>query len=388
MHSEKFVFTQIFDLIHPQQFQRCVARYGGNSKVKTFSCWSQFLCVGFGQLTFRESLREIEICLNSHAAQRYHLGWSGPISRSTLADANQRRDWRIYADLAQVLIRRARHLYRDESLASELEETVYALDSTTIDLCLSLFPWARFRRTKSAIKLHTVLDLRGSIPTVITVSEGKLGDVRILDELFLEAGSFYIIDRGYVDFRRLYRFVLAAAFFVTRAKRKLRFTVLESRPVDAAAGVRCDQSVRLRHKTSRQDYRDPLRRIRYTDPATGKHLVFLTNNLALPPLAIAALYRSRWQVELFFKWVKQRLRVKHFYGNSPNAVRTQIWIAVCVYVLIATVKKTVKSEHSLTTILQILSVNAFEKVPLAQLLAETPGAIDDGNIPNQLTLNY
>ena len=388
MNSGKFVFTQVFDLVHPQQFHRCVALHDGNYKTKTFSCWSQFLCVGFGQLTFRESLREIEVCLNSRGAQLYHLGWSDPICRSTLADANHHRDWRIYSALAQGLIRRARRLYQDEPLAADLEETVYALDSTTIDLCLGLFPWARFRPTKSALKLHTVLDLRGSIPTVITITEGKRGDVRILDELLLEAGSFYVMDRGYVDFQRLYCFVRASAFFITRGKRRLKYTVLESRFVDTATGLRCDQLIRLGYGKSRQDYPEPLRRISYTDPATGKHLVFLTNNLVQPPLVIAALYRSRWQVELFFKWIKQRLRIQHFYGNSGNAVRTQIWIAICVYVLVAIVKKTVKSRLSLTTILQILSVNAFEKVPLAQLLAETASAPDDGNISNQLTLNY
>jgi hypothetical protein len=388
MNSGKFVFTQVFDLIHPQQFRRCVARYDGNYKTKTFSCWSQFLCVGFGQLTFRESLREIEVCLNSRGAQLYHLGWSGPVCRSTLADANHGRDWRIYSDLAQSLIRRARRLYQDEPLAGDLEETVYALDSTTIDLCLGLFPWAHFRPTKSAIKLHTALDLRGSIPTAITITEGKRGDVRLLDELLLETGSFYIIDRGYVDFRRLHRFVQASAFFITRGKRRLKFTVLTSSMVDAATGLRCDQLIRLGYWKSRDDYPGPLRRISYTDPATRKHLVFLTNNLTQPPLVIAALYRSRWQVELFFKWIKQRLRIKHFYGNSANAVRTQIWIAICVYVLVAIVKKMVKSSLSLTTILQILSVNAFEKVPLAQLLAEMQTALEHANPPNQLIFNY
>jgi hypothetical protein len=388
MNLGKFVFAQVFDLVHPQEFRRCVARYGGDYKSQSFSCWSQFLCVGFGQLTFRESLREIEVCLNSRRAQLYHLGWSAPISRSTLADANQRRDWPIYADLAQILIRRARRLYQTEAMVGDVEETVYALDATTIDLCLGLFPWAKFRPTKSAIKLHTVLDLRGSIPTVITITEGKRGDVRILDELLLEAGSFYILDRGYVDFRRLHRFVLAAAFFVTRGKRRLKFNVLQSSSVDKTTGLRCDQMISLSYWQSRQDYPEALRRISYTDPDTGKHLVFLTNNFSQPALVIAALYRRRWQVELFFKWIKQNLRIKHFYGNSDNAVRAQIWIATCVYVLVAIVKKIVKSERTLTTILQILSVNAFEKVPLSELLAKNGAALNDIDSPNQLTFNY
>jgi hypothetical protein len=388
MNVGKLVFSQIFDLIHPEQFRRCVRRYQGDYKIKTFSCWNQFLCMGFGQLTFRESLRDIEVCLRSRQHQLYHLGFQGPISHSTLADANHHRDWRIYADLAQVLIRRARSLYQDEELAAQLQETVYALDSTTIDLCLHLFPWARFRRSKGAVKLHTLLDLRGSIPTFIAISTGKQADVSVLDELLLEAGAFYVMDRGYVDFQRLYGFVLANAFFVTRTKTNIQFNRLKSQPVDPATGLRSDQTVWLRNPKSAQHYPDNLRRIRYFDKDTGKHLVFLTNNFHLPALVIAALYKSRWQVELFFKWIKQHLRIKHFYGNSDNAVKTQIWIAVCVYVLVAILKKQLKSDLSLNTILQILSVNAFEKDPLHQLLTAIPSQFSENNICNQLIFNY
>jgi IS4 transposase len=388
MNLGKLVFSQIFDLIHPEQFRRCVRRYNGDYKLKTFSCWNQFLCMGFGQLTFRASLRDIEVCLRSRQHQLYQLGFQGPISHSTLADANQCRDWRIYADLAQVLIRRARLLYRDDELASQLDETVYALDSTTIDLCLNLFPWARFRRSKGAIKLHTLLDLRGSIPTFIAISTGKQADVSVLDELLLEVGAFYVMDRGYVDFKRLYGFVLANAFFVTRTKTNIQFKRLKSHPVDTTTGLRSDQTVWLRNPKSVANYPDNLRRIHYVDNDTGKSLVFLTNNFQLPALVIAALYKSRWQVELFFKWIKQHLCIKHFYGNSDNAVKTQIWIAVCVYVLVAILKKQLKSELSLNTILQILSVNVFEKDPLHQLLTELPSQFADDNLCNQLIFQY
>ena len=303
MHPGKLVFAQLTDLIHPEQFHRCVRRYHGDYKVKTFSCWSQFLCMAFGQLTFRESLRDVETCLRSRHDQLYHLGIRGEVSHSTLADANRERDWRIYYDLAQLLIRRARVLYQDEPLGLELDETVYALDSTTIDLCLNLFAWARFRRTKGAIKLHTLLDLQGSIPTFILISTGKMADVRILDELVLEPGAFYAMDRGYVDFYRLYNFVLAGAFFVTRSKARLQFIHLESRPVDPATGVRSDHSVRLRNESSLKDYPAKLRRIHYVDAETGKSFLFLTNNFVLPALTIALLYKKRWTVELFFKWI-------------------------------------------------------------------------------------
>ena len=388
MHAGKLVFAQLTDLIHPEQFRRCVRRYAGDYKVKTFSCWNQFLCMAFGQLTFRESLRDVETCLRSRQDQLYHLGIRGEVSHSTLADANRERDWRIYYALAQRLIQRARALYHQEPIGLELRETIYALDSTTIDLCLNLFPWARFRRTKAAIKLHTLLDLRGSIPTFIAISQGKQADVRILDELVLEPGSFYVMDRGYLDFRRLYGFVLAAAFFVTRAKTNLQLNRLESRPVDPATGVRSDQIVWLRNLSSIKNYPDKLRRIHYVDATTGKSLVFLTNNFALPALTIARLYRSRWKVELFFKWIKQHLRIKHFYGTSDNAVKTQIWISICVYVLVAIVKKQLASERSLYSILQILSVNAFEKEPMHQVLKELePHNLED-DYCNQLVFNY
>jgi IS4 transposase len=388
MYAGKLVFAQLTDLIHPEQFRRCVRRYDGEYKVKTFSCWSQFVCMAFGQLTFRESLRDVATCLRSCPEQLYHLGLRGDVSHSTLADANRERDWRIYHDLAQLLIRRARTLYAQEPLGLELKETVYALDSTTIDLCLNLFPWARFRRTKGAVKLHTLLDLRGSIPVFISISQGKQADVRVLDELVLEPGSFYVMDRGYLDFQRLYCFVLAAAFFVTRAKTNLQFNRLESRPVDLATGVRSDQIVWLSNPASIKLYPDKLRRVHYVAAETGKSLVFLTNNFELPALTIAMLYKSRWQVELFFKWIKQHLRIKHFYGTSDNAVKTQIWIAICVYVLVAILKKQLASERSLYSILQVLSVNAFAQKPVAQILSESPSQGPEPDVRNQLIFSY
>jgi transposase len=388
MYAGKLVFAQLTDLIHPEQFRRCVRRYHGDYKVKTFSCWNQFLCMAFGQLTFRESLRDVETCLRSRHDQLYHLGIRGEVSRSVLADANRQRDWRIYHDLAQRLIRRARALYARDPIGAKLNETVYALDSTTIDLCLNLFPWARFRRAKAAVKLHTLLDLRGSIPTFISISQGKQADVRVLDELVLEPGAFYVMDRGYVDFQRLYGFVLAAAFFVTRCKTNLQFNRLESRPVDSATGVRSDQMIWRRHPSSIQHYPDKLRRIHYVDAQTGKSLVFLTHNFALPALTIALLYKNRWQVELFFKWIKQHLRIKHFYGTTDNAVKTQIWIFICVYVLVAIVKKQLESERSLYSILQILSVNVFEQEPLHQLLRASAPQIPEDTIDNQLVFSY
>lgn len=388
MHVGKLVFAQLTDLIHPEQFRRCVRRYDGDYKVKTFSCWNQFLCLAFGQLTFRESLRDVETCLGSRQDQLYHLGIRGEVCHSTLADANRERDWRIYYDLAQRLIRRARALYQNEPTGLALKETVYALDSTTIDLCLNLFPWARFRRTKGAIQLHTLLDLRGSIPTFISISTGKKADVRILDELVLEPGSFYVMDRGYVDFRRLYCFVLAAAFFVTRTQSGIQFNRLESRPVEPNSGVRSDQIVWLANPSSIQHYPDKLRRIHYVDADTGKSLVFLTNNFELPAQTIALIYKSRWKVELFFKWIKQHLRLKHFYGTSDNAVKTQIGIAVCVYVLVAIVKKQLRCDKSLYSILQILSVNAFEKEPLQQVLSNSASQLCESEHCNQLMFNY
>jgi len=388
MYAGKLVFAQVTDLVHPEQFRRCVRRYHGEHKVKTFSCWNQFLCMAFGQLTFRESLRDVATCLRSRPDQLYHLGIRGEVSHSTLADANRERDWRIYYDLAQLLIRRARLLYENEPTGLDLKQTAYALDSTTIDLCLNLFPWARFRRTKGAVKLHTLLDLRGSIPAFISISHGKKADVTILDELVLEPGSFYVMDRGYVDFRRLYCFVLAAAFFVTRSKSGLQFNRLESRPVDSSTGVRSDQIVWLRNLSSIEHYPDKLRRIHYVDAQTSKSLVFLTNNLELPALTIALLYKSRWKVELFFKWIKQHLCIKHFYGTSDNAVKTQIWISVCVYVLVAIVKKQLQLPRSLYSILQVLSVNAFSKESLDQVLKENSSQDSASDICNQLIFNY
>jgi hypothetical protein len=387
MYAGKLVFAQLTDLIHPEQFHRCVRRYRGDYKVKTFSCWNQFLCMSFGQLTFRESLRDVETCLRSRGDQLYHLGIRGEVARSVLADANRERDWRIYHDLARLLIRRARALYAKEPIGVELNQTVYALDSTTIDLCLNLFPWARFRRAKAAIKLHTLLDLRGSIPTFVSISQGKQADVRVLDELVLEPGAFYVMERGYVDFERLYSFVLAA-FFVTRSKTNLQFNRLESRAVDSATGVRSDQIIWLRNPSSVRHYPDKLRRIHYVDIETGKSLVFLTNHFALPALTIALLYKSRWKVELFFKWIKQHLRIKHFYGTTDNAVKTQIWISICVYVLVAIVKKQLQSELSLYSILQILSINAFEQVPLVQLLGDSASQISEDTTCNQLVFSY
>lgn len=382
MHFGKTVFSQVMDCVHPEQFRRCVARYSGNYKVTNFSCWEQFLAMGFAQLTFRDSLADIEICLRSRGPQLYHLGFRSPVAHSTLADANANRDWRIYAALAQGLIRRARKLYARDPLGLELEQTVYALDSTTIDLCLSLFPWARFRSTKAAIKLHTLLDVRGPIPSLIHISEGKRSDVRILDDLPLEPGAFYVMDRGYVDFDRLYRFVLAAAFFVTRTKTGIRFIRLESRPVDRSTGLRSDHWVRLSTPQSFKHYPEKLRRVSFRNPEDGKVLVFLTNNFDLPALTIAGLYKLRWRVELFFKWIKQNLRIKHFFGTSDNAVRTQVWIAICVYVQVAILRKERGIELSLSQMLQILSVNCFEQVPLAEVFAKIePGTplIDSRN---------
>jgi hypothetical protein len=387
MPAGKLIFAQLTEWIHPEQFRRCVARYGGNYKVYNFPCWDQFLAMSFAQITYRDSLADIEVCLRSRQDQLYRLGFRSTIAHSTLADANRSRDWRIYHDLAQGLIARARRLYASESFGVELAQTVYALDSTTIDLCLSLFPWARFRSTKAAVKLHTLLDLRGPIPTMISITEGKKADVTILDELRLEPGAFYVIDRGYVDFARLYRFVLAGAFFVTRAKVNLQWSRLESRPVDLSSGVRSDQVVWLRLLKSIAHYPDRLRRISYRDPESGQALVFLTHSFDLPALTIAQLYKCRWRVELFFKWVKQNLRIKHFFGTSENAVKTQVWIAICVYVLVAIVRKELRLELSLSQILQVLSVNMFEQAPLAELVAKTASQNETAHSHNQLVLN-
>jgi hypothetical protein len=386
MHFGKTVFAQLVEWIHPEHFRRCVARYSGHYKVRHFSCWDQFLAMAFAQVTFRESLADIEICLRSRRSQLYHLGFRSTIAHSTLADANGTRDWRIYADLAQGLIRRARKLYAAEPLGLELDHTIYALDSTTIDLCLSLFPWARFRSTKAAIKLHTLLDVRGPIPTMITISDGKQADVRVLDDLLLEPGAFYVMDRGYIDFARLYHFTLAAAFFVTRTKAGVRLSRLESRPVDRSTGLRSDHIVWLTTPKSVAHYPERLRRVSYRDPEDDKVLVFLTNNFELPPLAVAMLYKLRWRVEIFFKWIKQNLRIKHFFGTSDNAVKTQVWIAVCVYVLVAIIRKELGPQISLSQMLQILSVNVFEQVPLAELFANMASQGDAADSCNQLML--
>ena len=387
MRAEKPIFSQLMEWIHGEQFRRCVNRYQGNHRIRNFSCWDQFLAMSFAQITYRDSLADIEVCLRSRQDPLYRPGFRSTIAHSTLADANRTRDWRIYHDLAQLLIARARRLYADESFGVELAQTVYALDSTTIDLCLSLFPWARFRSTKAAVKLHTLLDLRGPIPTLISISDGKQADVNVLDELILQPGAFYVMDRGYVDFDRLYRFVLTGAFFVTRAKAGLRLNRLESRPVDAGSGVRSDQIVWLRLPGSIKHYPDRFRRVSYRDPERDKALVFLTNNFDLPALTIAQLYKSRWRVELFLKWSKQNLRIKHFFGPTDNAVKTQVWIAICVYVLVAIVRKELGLKLSLSPILQVLSGNVFDQVPLAELVAKTTSQNLTQELHNQLVFN-
>ncbi len=366
MNLGRSVFSQLLEFIPSYPFQLCVDRYQGNRYVKGFSCWDQFLCLAFAQLTYRESLRDIEACLRAQQPKLYPMGFRGQVSRNTLAHANEVRDWRIYADFAQVLIAMARDLYRDEPFGVELSETVYAFDSTTIDLCLSLFPWGQFRRRKSAVKLHTLLDVRGSIPTSVYVTGGQVHDVNLLDELLLEAGAFYLLDRGYVDFARLYTFTQACAFFITRAKKNLQFYRRCSRPVERLTGVRCDQTILLTGIRTAQRYPDPLRRIHYFDADKDSRLTFLSNNFLLPPLRIAQLYRARWQVELFFRWIKQHLHVKAFYGTSENAVKTQVWVALSVYVLVAIVKKRLGLDLSLYKILQILSVTIFEKTPILE----------------------
>jgi len=386
MRAGKFVFAQLMELLPWKRFQRLVLKYGGDRYVRHFSCANQFLCMAFAQLTYRESLRDIEACLRAHSTKLYHLGIRGNVSRSALADANEGRDWRIYFEFAQALIRIARRLYAKEPLGVELSETVYALDSTTIDLCLSLFPWAPFRQAKAAVKLHTLLDLRGAIPTFIHISDGKLHDVNVLDLLVAEPGAFYVMDRGYLDFERLYTLHQAGSFFVTRAKSNSRFRRLVSRPVDRSTGLICDQSVELTVFYSHQGYPERLRRIRFKDPETAKTLVFLTNHFALPALTIGALYKSRWQVELFFRWIKQHLRIKRFFGTSENAVKSQVWIAVAVYVLVAIIRKRLDLEFSLHSMLQILSVTPFEKVPLFQLLTDMAPAETAPTNPSQLIL--
>lgn len=386
MYTDKIIFSQVIDHLPMHTLRRCVQRYQGNYKVQTFSCRDQYLCMAFAQLTYRESLRDIEACLRAQESKLYHMGIRAKVSRSTLADANEQRDWRIYADLAQSLIHIARRLYLHENLGVEIDQTVYALDSSTIDLCLSVFPWAHFRKTKSAIKLHTLLDLRGNIPTFIYISDGKLHDVNILDELIPEPGAFYIMDRGYLDFGRLYRLTLYPAFFVTRAKSNLQFRRLYSHPVDKTTGLRCDQTIVLAGFYPSKDYPEKLRRIKYYDKETRKTLVFLTNNFTLPPLTIAQLYRCRWKVELFFKWIKQHLRIKKFFGTTENAVKTQIWIAVSVYLLVSILKKRLQLEASLYTILQILSVTIFERIPILQVFTSNVYKTEEAMSCKQLEL--
>ena len=386
MYAGKFVFSQVIEHMPLHTFRRCVQRYGGEHKVKSFTCLDQFLCMAFAQLTYRESLRDIEACLRAQRNKLYHMGIRGGVSRNTLANANKVRDWRIYADFAQALIQIARRLYVEDDFGIDLGNTAYALDASTIDLCLSLFPWAPACRTKAAVKLHTLLDLRGNIPSFIHISDGKLHDVNVLDLLIPEPGAFYIMDRGYLDFSRLYRLTLAGAFFLIRAKSNTQYRRLYSRPVDKSTGLKCDQTIVLTGVHTPRYYPEKLRRVRYYDASTDKTFAFLTNNFALPPLTIANLYRCRWQVELFFKWIKQHLRIKAFFGNSENAVKSQIWIAVSVYVLVAIIKKRLKIDASLYTILQILSLTVFERMPLNQVLTDSTHDFSERENGNQLNL--
>ena len=387
MNSGKTIFAQLMDFVpSAYDFRCCVGRYHGNYKVKSFSCWDQFLTLAFAQLTYRESLRDIEACLRATPQKLYHMGIRTQVSRNTLANANQIRDWRIYADFAHTLIHEARTLYKGEPFGIELDQTVYALDATTIDLCLSLFPWAQFRRHKSAVKLHTLLDLRGSIPTVVIVTGGQIHEVNVLDQLIWEAGAIYLMDRAYVDFRRLYRMHQSGAFFVTRAKKRFDCRRLYSQRVDKKTGLQCDQIVTLNNPVPKRGYPERLRRVRYFDVTSQKRLVFLTNNFLLPAFTITQLYRCRWQVELFFRWIKQRLRIKAFYGTSENAVRTQVWIAIAVYVLVAIVKKRLNLERSLHSILQILSVSLFEKTPILEALSQPEYSEINYDSGNQLIL--
>ena len=386
MDPGKLVFAQFMDFVPRHDFDACVRRHGGDRRPRGFSCRDQFLCLAFAQLTFRESLRDIETCLRALEPKLYHAGFRGKVSRSTLADANRAHDWRIFADFAQVLIGRARKLYADEPFGVELEQTVYALDSTTIDLCLSLFPWARFRRRKGAVKLHTLLDLHGNIPTFVRITHGKTHDVTVLDHLPIEPGAFYVLDRGYVDFRRLHRFTTSSAFFVTRAKRGLDFTRRARRRVDKTTGLRSDQTIVLVGPKTSRLYPDPLRRVVFYDAENDRRFVFLTHNFSLSALTIAKLYKCRWQVELFFKWIKQNLHIKAFYGTSDNAVRIQVWIAISVYVLVAIITKELRVERSLSEILQILSLTLFEKTPIFSLLSESKPQDPEPTFSNQLNL--
>ena len=390
MYTGKLVFSQAMDHLPQHTFRRCVQRYNGNHHVKSFTCQDQYRSMAFAQLTYRESLRDIEACLKAQQNKLYHMGIRSRVARSTLAEANEKRDWRIYADFAQSLIQTARRLYIDEDLGLDLDNTVYALDATTIDLCLSVFPWAHFRQTKAAIKLHTLLDLRGSIPTFIHISDGKLHDVNVLDILIPEPGAYYVMDRGYLDYKRLHQLNQSAAFFVIRAKSNLQFRRIYSHPIDKSTGLRCDQTIKLTGFYPLQNYPNMLRRIKFYDVKTDKQFVFLTNNFSLPALTITELYRHRWQVELFFKWIKQHLRIKSFFGTSENAVKTQVWIAVSVYVLVAIIKKRLNIKASLYSILQILSLTIFETMTLDQLLTgcDQNMKINDDDIQLNLFDNY
>ena len=386
MYTGKLVFAQVMEHLPMHTFRKCVRRYGGDRYAKSFPCMSQFLCMAFAQLTCRESLRDIEVCLRAQRNKLYHMGMRGSVARNTLANANKRRDWRIHAEFARELIRIARPLYADEDLGVELDNTVFALDASTIDLCLSVFPWALFRSTKSAVKLHALLDLRGNIPTFIHISHAKLGDVKVLDMLVPEPGAFYVMDRAYLDFERLNVLHSMGAFFVLRAKSNTKYRRRYSRDVDKSTGLQCDQTIVLTGVGSKRDYPQPLHRVKYRDAKTGKTFNFLTNNFIVSPVAIADLYRHRWQVELFFKWIKQHLRIKSFYGTSENAAKTQIWIAVAVYVLVAIIKKRLGVSASLYTILQSLSITLFEKNPLFSVLSNEDSTATEQDDPNQLNL--
>jgi hypothetical protein len=386
VNQGRTVFSQLLGFLPDREFRRCVARYGGDARPRGFSCWDQYLSMAFAQLTYRDGLRDIEACLRSLGEKLYHMGFHGRVSRSTLADANECHDWRIYADFAQVLIGIARPLYAGDPIGVDLAHSLYALDSTTIDLCLALFPWAKFRKHKGAVKMHTLLDLHGNIPTFISITDGKVHDVNVLDEIYPEAGAFYVMDRGYVDFERLYRFTLSSAFFVVRTKSNILIQRRYSHPVDKDTGVRSDHTVILTAIDSAKAYPEALRRISYLDVETRKRFKFLTNNFSLPALTIAKIYKCRWQVELFFKWIKQHLRIKTFYGTSENAVKTQIWIAVSVYVLVAIVRKRLKLEASLYQILQILSVTLFEKTPILRALQAPDFENESNDSGNQLIL--
>jgi len=386
MNSGRTIFAQIMDYLPNYEFRQCVERYTGNYKVKSFSCWDQFLSMAFAQLTYRESLRDIQACLRAAKQKTYHMGIRGKISRNTLAHANQTRDWRIYADFAQVLIRKARQLYANDSFGIELEQTIYALDATTIDLCLSLFPWATFRKNKGAVKLHALLDLKGNIPTVAFITTGKVHEVNILDKLPIEAGAIYIMDRGYLDYARLYRLHQSAAYFVTRSKSNARYDRCHYQKIDKTTGLKSDQVITLHGYYVRKNYPERLRRIAYYDKTQNKKLVFLTNNFALPALTITEIYHKRWQIELFFKWIKQHLRIKSFIGTSVNAVKSQIWVALCIYLLVAITKKKLGIQCSLYTFLQILEVNLFEKKPISSLVADALKRNYDNPDSNQLNL--